>query len=139
LKEDFAILKGTTLRVYRYLYRKGTPVSMHDIQRNLNLSSVSVSQYHVRKLLEAGLVKEQDEGSVVDKIVFENMVRIRHSLIPFQTAYASFFATMLVIIVIFLRPANGVNFSLFIFAIVVCTSATGLFLYEAMISLRERI
>ena len=36
------VLKGTTLRVYRCLYRAGTPMGIHDVQRALKLSSPSV-------------------------------------------------------------------------------------------------
>lgn len=63
-------LKGTTLRVYRHLFKAGKPVSVGDIRRGLDLSSVSVAQYHVKKLLELGLIREEQGGYVVDKVVF---------------------------------------------------------------------
>ncbi|MHB8567247.1 MAG: helix-turn-helix domain-containing protein [Nitrososphaerales archaeon] len=79
-------LTGTTLRVYRYLYRAGRPCGIHDIQRGLGLSSSSVALYHVRKLLDAGLIRESDRatgevadsekgagGYVVDRLMFDNI------------------------------------------------------------------
>jgi DNA-binding transcriptional ArsR family regulator len=123
-------LTGTTLKVYRYLYKAGRPQTMHDVQRGLNLSSISVAQYHVKKLLEAGLVKQEEDGYVVDRIVFENTIRIRRSLIPFKVAYSVFFATMIGFLLIFLRPSN--NFTdLFTYSLVVSVAALALFLYEA--------
>ena len=54
-KDESDALSGTTLKVYRFLYKQGArPVSLHDIQRGLKLSSASLAQYHVRKLLDAG-------------------------------------------------------------------------------------
>jgi DNA-binding transcriptional ArsR family regulator len=127
---------GTTLKVYRYLYKTGRPQSMHDVQRGLNLSSASVAQYHIRKLLQAGLVKEEEGGYVVDRIFYENMIRIKRSLIPFQIAYSVFFATMLGFLIIVLRTTD--NFAdILVFGIVVTVSALGIFLYEAVSELRK--
>lgn len=130
-------LSGTTLRVYRFLYKEGKPLNIHDVQRGLNLSSASVSQYHLRKLLQAGLVKEQEEGFVVDRVVFENMIRIRRMVIPFQIAYVAFFATMLAVLILFLRNASH-PFNVFLFAFAVTLAALILFSYEVLKSLRRR-
>ncbi|MFI5421405.1 MAG: hypothetical protein ACHQ1H_10605, partial [Nitrososphaerales archaeon] len=89
-------LGGTTLRVYRYLYRQAKPLGVHDVQRGLGLSSFSVAQYHIKKLLAAGLIREEVAGYVVDRILFENMIRIRRSVIPLQLGYSAFFATSLI-------------------------------------------
>jgi len=52
-KSEEDVLKGTTLRVYRLIYRQGRPMGVHDVQRGLQLSSPSVAQYHIKKLLES--------------------------------------------------------------------------------------
>jgi DNA-binding Lrp family transcriptional regulator len=124
-KSSTNVLSGTTLRVYRYLYRKGTTLGIHDIQRGVGLSSPSVADYHVKKLLSAGLIKEEGATSryYVERIVFENMIRIRKSLIPLQVSYAAFFATALVVLVSLLRPptlSGAYLFSLLIIAISLC-------------------
>jgi predicted DNA-binding transcriptional regulator len=126
------VLKGTTLKVYRYMYRQGRPVGFHDIQRGLGLSSASVSQYHIQKLLRLGLVKEEGNGYVVDKVVFENVIRVRRAIIPFQTTYSVFFAATLVILLVFLRPEPLT--SLYVFALVVNIAALGVSLYETLVA-----
>ena len=89
------VLKGTTLRVYRCLYRAGTPMGIHDVQRALKLSSPSVAEYHIKKLVRAGLAKEGQNGYTVDKVVFENVIRIRRTVIPLQTTFVAFFVMWL--------------------------------------------
>ncbi|MGI0081203.1 MAG: hypothetical protein ACRECH_16470, partial [Nitrososphaerales archaeon] len=90
-----------------------------------------LAHYHLRKLQDAGLIQEKDEGYVVDRIVFENMIRIRNSIIPFRIAYSGFFATTLVLMLTLLRPSSLTP--LYLFAIIVNTVALGIFLYEALI------
>jgi predicted DNA-binding transcriptional regulator len=127
-RED--VLVGTTLVVYRYLYKAGQPQGIRDVQKGLELSSPSVAQYHVRKLLQAGLIKEEGGGYVVDKNVFENVIRIRRSVIPIQVAYSVFFATMLVGLFALFRSVIGSP--LFIFAFVAIALAMILFAYQAL-------
>ena len=123
------VLVGTTLTVYRYLYRVRKPQGIRDVQNGLELSSPSVAQYHVKKLLQAGLIKEEGEGYVVDKNVFENVIRIRRSVIPIQVAYSVFFATMLVALLVLFRSSFGS--ALFVFAFVAIAVAMILFGYQA--------
>ncbi len=135
--DSTSVLSGTTLRVYRFLYREGRPTNIHDVQRGLGLSSASVAQYHLKKLLQAGLVKEQNEGYVVDRMVFENMIRIRRAVIPFQIAYAVFFGTLLAVLLIFLRNTSQIS-SVFLFALTVNVSALVLFSFETLRSFKQR-
>lgn len=111
-------------------------MNIHDVQRGLNLSSASVAQYHLRKLLQAGLIEEQDGGFLVDRIVFENMIRVRRSLIPFQIGYVAFFGTLLVFLLIFLNDSKQTG-SVFLFAIFVTVSAIALFGFETVRSIRS--
>jgi len=121
-------LKGTTYRVYRYMLRERKPVGISEVQKALGLSSPSVSQYHIKKLLTLGLVKEEQGGYVVDRVVAENVVRIRRISIPVQTAYVAFFGATLAILLAFLRPPT--IDSVYFFAIVVNLSALFVLLYE---------
>lgn len=130
--EDDTVLNGTTLRVYRFLYRQGSshPVSLHDIQRGLGLSSASLAQYHVKKLLDSGLVKETDSGGfTVDRVVFENMIRIRRSIVPLQIMFCIFFITCLILLLTLFRPQDISG--IYIFSVVICMAAIGMFGYEA--------
>ena len=119
-ESDDDVLKGTTLRVYRFIFREGKPVRIYEIQRALKLSSPSLAQYHVSKLLRVGLVKESENGYTVDRVVFGNLVRVRRMVVPFQITYAIFFAAALVVMLTVLRPPTLT--SLYVFALVVCGS-----------------
>jgi|SRR5579862_296235 len=135
---DDDVLRGTTLRIYRFMYKEGRPLGLHEIQRALGLSSASIPQYHINKLIAAGLVKEVEGGGgyFVDRLVFENMIRIRRSLIPFQTTYTIFFSTTLVILLTLLRPK--VISSLFLFAVSINLAAILIFASQAFRTLRRR-
>jgi predicted DNA-binding transcriptional regulator len=136
--EDDDVLRGTTLRIYRFMYKEGRPLGLHEIQRALGLSSASIPQYHINKLIKAGLVKEQEGGGgyYVDRLVFENMIRIRRSLIPFQTTYTIFFCTTLAILLTALRSQN--LSSLFLFALAINVAAIAIFASQAYRTLRRR-
>jgi predicted DNA-binding transcriptional regulator len=128
-------LKGTTLRVYRYMLKQRGPVGISQVQRDLGLSSSSVSQYHIRKLLQMGLVREEQGGYVIDKVVFDNVVRIRRVSIPVQTGYVIFFGVTLAFLLLFLRP-HTIS-SLYFFAVVINGSALGVSAYEAFKTFRR--
>ena len=124
------VLKGTTLRVYRCLYRTGAPMGMHDIQGALNLSSPSVAEYHIKKLVRAGLAKAEGNGYTVDRMVFENVIRIRRTVIPLQTTFVAFFVSALVVLLTILRPASIT--STYVFSLIVCIVAIAILTYEAL-------
>ena len=128
-------LNGTTYRLYRFILRQRKPIGVSDAQRGLGLSSPSVAQYHIRKLLSLGLIREEQAGYVVDKVVVENVIRIRRVSIPLQTAYVAFFGVGLLILLVFLRPAQ-VN-SVYFFAVVINTAALAVSIYEAAKTFRR--
>lgn len=132
-------ISGTTLRVYRLLYSEGRPLGTNEVQRKADLSSVSLAYYHLNKLVEEGLAKQKDGGYVVDRVMFENMIRIGRSLIPLQITFASFFGTMIVGLLIFLRPhSNSLFFSpIFIFALVTNCVALGIFAYQTLVTVKQ--
>jgi len=128
--QDSPVLSGTTLKIYRYLYRQGgSPAGFHEIQRGCRLSSPSVAQYHVKKLLDVGLIKEVDSGYVVDRVLFENMIRIRKSIVPMQLTFMVFFISTLVLLLTLLRP-NSLTATYF-FSVTINIAAIVLFAYEA--------
>ena len=99
------VLRGLTLKVYRFILRNGSPSGIREIQRALKLSSPTLALYHLNKLEEAGLVRKQETGYVADRIVLENYVRLKRTLIPRFFFYTVFFAISLVILITLLRPA----------------------------------
>ena len=118
------------MRVYRFLYREGRPVGVHEVQKGLQLSSPSVAHYHLRKLVEEGLVKEESGGYTVDKVLFENMIRvpaIRH------TAADSFLRIFLVTLVLevcfFMPPALSAQY---LFSLGVNIAAVAIFGFQSL-------
>jgi predicted DNA-binding transcriptional regulator len=132
-------LTGTTRRVYRYIHRRG-PVRLHDIERDLGLSSSSVADYHVQKLLGMKLIREENEngrdglGYVAEEAVFEAMIRIRRTVIPIWITVTSFFAAGLIVLVTILRPADVS--STYLFSLVMVIVALSISAYETIGSFR---
>jgi hypothetical protein len=130
-------VNSTTQRVYRYLYKQGgKPVGVHEVQNGLALSSASLAHYHIRKLVDEGLAKEEAGGYVVDKIIFENMIRIRRSVIPFQTTYLAIFLSTFILMLAVFRPQQISG--AYIFALLVNAMALGIFAYETVKALRQK-
>jgi hypothetical protein len=106
-------LRGTTLKVYKCLLKKGEPIRLTEVQKALSLSSASLAQYHLRKLVEMGLVLEQPAGFVVAKNVIDTVFRLRKMLLPTHVAYVAFFSVTLASMVSFLvvsKPLTVTSF-----------------------------
>jgi hypothetical protein len=129
-------LSGSSLRVYRYVYRRG-PVHLSDVQKGLNLSSSSVAEYHLKKLVGLGLVHEGSEGYIADRIVFENMVRINRMVIPLWAVLSTFFAASFTLLLSPLRPSTLVPS--YVFSLIVIGVALLVSLYESVVTLRHTI
>jgi predicted DNA-binding transcriptional regulator len=130
-------LAGTTRRVYRFIYKRG-PVRLHEIQRDLRLSSSSVADYHVQKLLSAKIIREEATqdgavGYVAEEAVFEAMIRIRRTVIPLWTTATAFFSASILVLLTILRPV--VVSSSYLFSLVIAISALSISLYETLRSL----
>ena len=122
--------------MYRFLYREGRPVGVHEVQKGLQLSSPSVAHYHLRKLVEEGFVKEDGGGYIVDKVLFENMIRVRKSVIPLQTAFFGIFLGALILSVIFFLPqAHSAGY---LFSLAVNSLAAGIFGFQSLRFLRRK-
>ena len=126
-------LKGTTLKVYRFMLRSKTPLGIHDVQRGVGLSSPSLAQYHLRKLEGLGLVREEQGGYVVDRVVFDNVIRIRRTTIPLQTAYVAFFAASLAAMLTVFRP--GTLSPVYVFSLLVILVGLTIAAYETKVTL----
>jgi len=120
------VLKGTTLKVYRFLLKSSKPVGVREVQRALNLSSPSLAAYHLSRLEEAGLLRCEKGDYSVDKVFLKSMIRIRRFLIPRYLFYSIFAFSALVIELTLFRPAtltSGYVFSTivtFVFALAFC-------------------
>lgn len=117
------------------MLKQSSPVGVSEVKKGVGLSSPSVAQYHIRKLTRLGLIREEQEGYVVDKVVLQNVIRVRRVSIPIQTAYMAFFGVTFLILLIFLEPTS-IN-SLYFFAIVVNLAALGVSMYETIKTMRN--
>ncbi|PUA33860.1 MAG: TrmB family transcriptional regulator [Zestosphaera tikiterensis] len=89
-------LSKTSLKIYVYLLSSSSPQGVREIARALNLP-VSTAHYHVKKLMELGLIKEESDGYRVSKVVgLEGFLVIGRKLVPRFTVYAMFFAGVLI-------------------------------------------
>jgi hypothetical protein len=136
LGESKDILKGLTLRVYRFILKNEKPVGIREVQRALHLSSPTLALYHMNKLEEAGFIKKELGGYVADRIVLENFIRLRRILIPRHFFYTMFFVTSFVFFVMFLRPAILTRD--YIFSLGVLSVAAGTSVYETIKTLSEK-
>ena len=130
------VLRGLTLKVYRFILRQNKPVGIREVQRALDLSSPTLALYHINKLEEAGLIKKELDGYVVDRVVLENLVRLRKFLIPRTFFYTVFFATSLVFLVFFLRPVILSREYIFSLGVVIIATATSA--YETLKAFSEK-
>ena len=119
-------MRGLTLKVYRFILKNNSPSGIREIQRALKLSSPTLALYHVNKLEEAGLIKKQGTGYVADRIVLENCIRLKRTLVPRFFFYTVFLLVSLVILTVFLRPPTPTReyvFSVVAFSIATAASA----------------
>lgn len=122
------VLKGLTVRVYKFVLKKGGPTGIREVQRSLKLSSPTLALYHLDKLEKTGLLKKTREGYEVDRVFLRNLVRFRHMLVPRYFFYFILFISALVVELTFFKPivlSRG-----YVFAIVVTFLAAISHLYE---------
>ncbi len=94
-------LKGKTLLVYMHMLKQpGEPVGVREVQRELGFSSPSVSSYHLNKLQDLGLVKNEygDYKLVTDvKVgVLKHFITLGGVLLPRYLFYAVLMTSMLI-------------------------------------------
>ena len=103
-------LKGTTLRVYWAILKKGPDgAGPREIMRGLSLSSPSVAAYHLEKLKAMGLVEKTPSGSYnkLDNVkveVFSDFVNVIGMMLPRYFFYSILFTTMLLGYVVLYPP-----------------------------------
>lgn len=89
-----AELKGNTLRVYVYALKRKR-VGVREVQRSLRLSNPSLAQYHLNKLKDLGLLKEEGgEYEIVSNVnvdVMRDFLRVGTLLVPRFIFYAVLF------------------------------------------------
>jgi repressor of nif and glnA expression len=137
VSESTDVLRGLTLKVYKFILKSDRPIGIREVQRALNLSSPTLALYHINKLEEAGLIKKELNGYVADRIVLENLVRLRRFLIPRNFFYTVFLLTSLIFLLVFLRPP--ILTREYVFSLGVISVATATSIYETIRALSKRV
>jgi DNA-binding transcriptional ArsR family regulator len=127
-------LYGTRRKIYYYILKQKNAVSIRKIQRDLNLSSPSLVQYHLKKLEEDGLIKETEKGYVVSKVVLSDYIKFANFLIPISAFLASFFLTSLIILLLFLRTHI---IAAQVFSDIIISISAAIFMYDVIKKYRE--
>ncbi|MEM0363359.1 MAG: winged helix-turn-helix domain-containing protein [Saccharolobus sp.] len=127
-------LTGTSKRIYYYLIKQKKPVGIRKIQKDLNLSSPSIVSYHLKKLMEEGLVKEVEDGYIVTKVIIEDYIKLKNTIVPRSVFLASFSVSSF-FISIYLAIYHP--FSATIFSLVVLFIVSVLFIYDIVKKYRK--
>jgi repressor of nif and glnA expression len=137
LSESKDILRGLTLKVYKFILKNDRPVGIREVQRALNLSSPTLALYHMNKLEEAGFIKKELNGYVADRVILENLIRLRRVLIPRNFFYTVFLVTSLIFLTVFLRPPVLTREYIFSLGVVSVAAATSV--YETIKAISEKV
>ena len=125
------------MQVYRFLYKEGKPVGVHEVQKRLKLSSPSVAHYHLRKLVDEGLVREESKGYIVDKVLFENTIRVWKSIIPLHAAFFVLFVSTLIVSLTLFLPLSALS-AQYVFSVLVNTAAAVIFGFQTFRYFRRK-
>ena len=114
-----------------HIFHKGKdrPAGIREIQRELNFSSPTLAKYHLEKLQELGLVKQNEDGSysLVKEVkvdVLEPFVKLGSFIIPRLVGYAVMVSILFAYFVVSVLPSGNLEFIEF-YAVVI--GATALF------------
>ena len=90
-------LKGNALKVYVYVLKNGD-VGVRQVQRALRFSNPSLAQYHLNKLRDTGLVREEGGAyrvcAEVKVDALKGLLRIGTLLVPRFVFYAVLFTLL---------------------------------------------
>jgi DNA-binding transcriptional ArsR family regulator len=95
-------IRGTTLRVYWYLFRNTKAVGVRETQRALSMSSPSTALYHLEKLRELGVTDKDEMGQYFLKEqvpvgTLRMFLKVGPLILPRYLFYAIFLTTALVV------------------------------------------
>jgi DNA-binding transcriptional ArsR family regulator len=123
-------LRGTTRAVYRYLLKNSKPTGAREIQKKLNLSSPSLAAYHLSKLEEIGLVRKENGGFIIDRVILEDIIKVKSFLIPRYLFYSVFATLALMLELTLFRSALII--SQYFFFVAITLACTLIFWFETV-------
>ena len=131
--DEVASLKGNTLRVYWTLLKSETGImGVREVQRALKFSSPTLAAYHLRKLEELGLVKnERGDYRLIKEVkvgVLKEFMRLGAVMLPRYTLYATMFTALLAFYLLQFKEISFYSASALIFVLL----PTVIFWYETL-------
>ena len=99
-------LRGTTLQVYLHLAKaRDKDFGVREVQRALNLSSVSLAAYHLKKIEDLNLLTKNPQGKYqVSKLIpigeLEDFLVLKGRFLPKEIVYLSFTTSSLIFSII---------------------------------------
>jgi len=125
---------GKTWDVYHCILTSSDPIGVREIWRKLRLSTPSLTQNHVNKLLELKLIESTPEGDYVTNDVerietLKNFLALRGMMIPRMVVYAALLSGVMLSYLTF-WPWRGDFRDLVVLAVTLFSIST--FLFEAV-------
>ncbi len=125
---------GKTWDVYHCILASSDPIGVREIWRKLRLSTPSLTQNHVNKLLELKLIESTPEGHYVTNDVerietLKNFLALRGMMIPRMVVYAALLSGIMLSYLTF-WPWRGDFRDLVVLGVTLFSIST--FLFEAV-------
>ncbi|MCD6485597.1 MAG: ArsR family transcriptional regulator [Candidatus Odinarchaeota archaeon] len=121
------VLKGKTLKIYLLLLKKGTPMRVREIQRELKLSTPSLVSYHLSKLNELGVVSKTENdlyyaSNLVKSTYLVDFIKVKGLILPRFLFYSIFSTAGLIMLLTVFMPSTIT--SSFVFAVIIMALST---------------
>ncbi|HZW58222.1 MAG TPA: winged helix DNA-binding protein [Nitrososphaerales archaeon] len=137
-------LKGNTLRVYMHIIRSpdSDSIGVREIQKQLNFSSPTLAKYHLEKLQEMGLLKQNEEDgrySLLKEVkvdVLQPFITVSSYMIPRLFTYAVMSSVLFAYFVFGVIPSGNLM-ELDFFAVAIGAISLFAFWYETLRSWRN--
>ncbi|MDG6904929.1 MAG: winged helix-turn-helix transcriptional regulator [Nitrososphaerota archaeon] len=107
-------LKGNTLRIYMHILKtkNNDSIGIRAIQKELNLSSPTLSRYHLEKLRDMGLLSRNEDGSYsllkeIKVDVLQPFISLGSLIIPRLFTYAVAISILFVYFVVIVIPSGN--------------------------------
>jgi hypothetical protein len=125
---------GKTWDVYHCILTSSEPIGVREIWRKLGLSTPSLTQNHVNKLLELELIESTSQGEYITNDVernetLKNFLALRGLMIPRMVVYSALLSGILLSYLTF-WPWRGDFRDLMVLAVTLFSIST--FLFEAV-------
>lgn len=125
---------GKTWDVYLCVLKSGDPIGVKEIWRKLGLSTLSLAQNHVNKLLELRLIELTPQGNYVTNEVerletLKSFLALRGLMIPRMVVYAALLSGIMLSYITF-WPWRGDFRDLVVLTVTLFSVST--FLFEAV-------